>query len=86
MKRKKRNPELTCITTSMISNLLLVRFRRLFPFSFLCSRSKSQLTDDLFLSYFLSDGELEAQWLVAAGFSQLTKAFQEVRSTPILMD
>lgn len=27
---------------------------------------------------FFTDGELEAQWLVAAGFSQLTKAFQEV--------
>lgn len=25
-----------------------------------------------------TDGELEAEWLVAAGFPQLTKAFQEV--------
>ncbi len=36
---------------------------------------------NLFLIFYFSffiDGELEAQWLVAAGFSQLTKAFQEV--------
>lgn len=30
------------------------------------------------------DGELEAQWLVAAGFSQLTKAFQEGRELTAL--
>lgn len=32
----------------------------------------------------ITDGELEAQWLVAAGFSQLTKAFQEVRQNTVI--
>lgn len=31
------------------------------------------------INFHFIDGELEAEWLVAAGFPQLTKAFQEVR-------
>lgn len=34
--------------------------------------------NDNFLLFF-ADGELEAEWLVAAGFPHLTKAFEEVR-------
>lgn len=30
------------------------------------------------INFSFTDGELEAEWLVAAGFPQLTKAFQEV--------
>lgn len=30
------------------------------------------------ISFHFTDGELEAEWLIAAGFPQLTKAFQEV--------
>lgn len=32
----------------------------------------------LVIWFFVSDGELEAQWLVSAGFPHLTKAFEEV--------
>lgn len=38
------------------------------------------LLNFLFLLFYFLDGELEAEWLVSAGFPHLTKAFEEVNT------